>query len=69
MSVSDEEATMYELGEAADIVANTVGKDASTNIIVGLLVNTKMKGQKKVTVLASGIKDVIWKKLLDAKTV
>jgi len=49
-----EDITMYEVNEAAEAARNTVGEEADTNIIWGVVTDPEMKGQIKVTVIATG---------------
>jgi cell division protein FtsZ len=49
-----EDITMYEVCEAAEAAHNTVGENADTNIIWGVVTDPEMKGQIKITVIATG---------------
>jgi cell division protein FtsZ len=49
-----EDITMYEVNEAAEAARDTVGKDSDTNIIWGVVTDPEMKGQIKITVIATG---------------
>jgi len=49
-----EDITMYEVNEAAEAARNTVGEDADTNIMFGAVIDPEMKGQIKITVIATG---------------
>ena len=49
-----DDITMYEVCEAAEAAHNTVGENADTNIIWGVVTDPEMKGQIKVTVIATG---------------
>jgi cell division protein FtsZ len=49
-----EDITMYEVNEAAEAARNTVGENADTNIIWGVVTDPEMKGQIKITVIATG---------------
>jgi len=49
-----EDITMYEVNEAAEAARNTVGENADTNIIWGVVTDPDMKGQIKITVIATG---------------
>jgi len=49
-----EDITMYEVCEAAEAAHNTVGENADTNIIWGVVTDPDMKGQIKITVIATG---------------
>ena len=44
--------TLYEVNEAADVIAKAVDPDA--NIIFGMVTNMKMEGEVKITVIATG---------------
>jgi cell division protein FtsZ len=49
-----EDLTLYEVNEAAQNARNTVGENAETNIIFGASIDPEMKGQIKITVIATG---------------
>jgi cell division protein FtsZ len=46
--------TLFEIAEATQNVRNTVGENADTNIIFGASIDPEMKGQIKITVIATG---------------
>jgi cell division protein FtsZ len=49
-----EDITMYEIQEASEAARNTVGENAETNIIWGTVIDPEMKGQIRITVIATG---------------
>lgn len=44
--------TLYEVSEAADVIAKAVDSDA--NIIIGAVIDPRMQGEIKITVIATG---------------
>ena len=66
--VGDENMTMRDAAHATEIVNNAVGQEAAPNIIFTTSIDNGLKNKTKVTVLAAGIKDDIWKKLMAARS-
>jgi len=60
-----EDLTMYDISDATESIYRAIGKYSDTNIIFGTATDLGLKSEKKVTVLASGIKDEIWKKMME----
>jgi cell division GTPase FtsZ len=60
----NEDMSMTDIADAMEVINKAIGEGNNPNIIFGAAVDKGMKSKKKVTVLASGIKDEIWEKMI-----
>ncbi len=51
---SGEDLTLFEVGEAMEIINESVGEEVASNIIYGTVIDKEMKDQVRITVIATG---------------